>query len=332
MIIDLPAFIRTEAPYWRELEDILDALERDGAKRFTLEEARRFHYLYDRAAAGLSKLATFASEPRIHDRVQGLTARAYAEIHETRRVAVSVQVWQWFRTVLPSAFRRRHAAFLASAGFFALGMLFGALVIAFDYESKAVLTPFPHLLVSPSERVAYEEEQDPEAVGERHATFSAQLMENNIRVSVMALAFGMTFGVGTIVALFFNGVILGVVAADYIQDGQAVFLLGWLLPHGSVEIPAILIGGQAGLLLGMTLIGWGNALPLRVRLRAIRGDLVTLMFGVALLLVWAGLVEAFISQYHEPALPYALKIAFGAIQLAALYAYLYRSGRKTPQL
>ena len=36
--------------------------------------------------------------------------------------------------------------------------------------------------------------------------------------------------------------------ADYISGGQSAFLAGWLLPHGSIEIPAILLGGQAGFL------------------------------------------------------------------------------------
>ena len=63
------------------------------------------------------------------------------------------------------------------------------------------------------------------------------------------------------------------------------------------------------------------------RLRRVSGDLVTLFFGVALMLVWAGIVEAFLSQYHEPVIPYGVKIAFGAAQMALLAFYLGRSGR-----
>ena len=39
----------------------------------------------------------------------------------------------------------------------------------------------------------------------------------------------MTWGVGTILLLFYNGVILGAVSLDYVQAGQTPFLLGWLL-------------------------------------------------------------------------------------------------------
>ena len=44
--------------------------------------------------------------------------------------------------------------------------------------------------------------------------------------------------------------------------------------HGSVEIPAILIAGQAGLLLASALIGKGTRDPLKVRMRQTSGDLV----------------------------------------------------------
>jgi uncharacterized membrane protein SpoIIM required for sporulation len=147
-------------------------------------------------------------------------------------------------------------------------------------------------------------------------------MTNNIGVSIKAVAFGMTWGIGTIVLLFYNGVILGVVAIDYILAGQTIFLLGWLLPHGVIEIPAVLIAGQGGLVLGKALIGRGDRAPLRRRLRANGPDVMTLIGGVAVMLVWAGCVESFLSQYHAPVIPYWLKIAFGVAELAVLVWFL----------
>jgi uncharacterized membrane protein SpoIIM required for sporulation len=127
--------------------------------------------------------------------------------------------------------------------------------------------------------------------------------------------------------LFYNGVILGAVAVDYMMAGETPFLLGWLLPHGAVEIPAILLAGQAGIVLAGALIGWGKPVSLRMRLRKISNDLVTLIFGVALMLIWAGIIEAFFSQYHEPVMPYAIKIGFGVFELLILTLFLGMAGR-----
>ena len=141
----------------------------------------------------------------------------------------------------------------------------------------------------------------------------------------------MTWGVGTIISLFYNGVILGAVAVDYIRAGQTKFLLGWLMPHGVIEIPAILIAGQAGLMLAFALIGRGRRESLRTRLREISGDIATLIFGVGIMLIWAGFIESFLSQYHEPVIPYVAKIAFGCVELALLTVFLSKSGTKKPE-
>jgi uncharacterized membrane protein SpoIIM required for sporulation len=138
----------------------------------------------------------------------------------------------------------------------------------------------------------------------------------------------MTFGVGTLIVLFYNGVILGAVVVDYVAAGETVFLLGWLLPHGAVEIPAILVGAQAGLVLARALIGRGDRDSLRVRMRKVGGDLMTLMFAVALMLIWAGVIEAFFSQYHAPVLPYSVKITFGTVELLLLIVFFSRCGRR----
>jgi uncharacterized membrane protein SpoIIM required for sporulation len=127
--------------------------------------------------------------------------------------------------------------------------------------------------------------------------------------------------------LFYNGIILGAVCVDYVLAGQTKFLVGWLLPHGSFEIPAILIAGQAGLLLGHAFIGSGKRASLKMRLREISSDLATLIGGVGVMLIWAGFVEAFLSQYHEPVLPYSVKITFGFVELTLLILFLAKSGR-----
>lgn len=89
-----------------------------------------------------------------------------------------------------------------------------------------------------------------------------------------------------------------------------------------------MIAGQAGFILARALIGQGTREGLRTRLRLVTPDLATLIGGVALMLVWAGIVEAFFSQYHEPIMPYWVKISFGTVELAVLTAFYVYCGRK----
>jgi uncharacterized membrane protein SpoIIM required for sporulation len=326
VIVDLQKFIANGRPVWTELDDILARLEADPNRRLALEEVRRFHLLYERTAADLARISTLSSESETRRFLENLVARAYGEIHETREKPRRFFPLEWFFQTWPQTFRRHRRAFYLSVAITLAGCAFGGLAIAFDPSSKEVLMPFSHLQQDPAKRVAEEENAVEDRLQGRKTSFSAQLMTHNTRVSILTLALGMTWGVGTMIMLFYNGVILGAVAVDYIRAGETKFLLGWLMPHGVIEIPAILIAGQAGLILAFALIGWGRPTPLRARLRQVSTDLATLICGVGLMLIWAGFIEAFLSQYHEPVIPYDLKIAFGGVELMLLCLFLSKSG------
>ncbi|HEX7618208.1 MAG TPA: stage II sporulation protein M [Verrucomicrobiae bacterium] len=326
MIVDLQRFIANERPFWNELEKLLDQIEAEPELRMPLGQLQLFHQLYERTAADLAKITTFSSEPETRRYLENLVARAYGEIHETRERQRRFFPLQWFLQTLPQTFRRHVRAFYLSAAITIAGCAFGGLAIAFDPDSKPVLMPFSRLLQDPRKRVAEEEKATHDKLEGFKTTFSAELMTHNTKVSIVTLALGMTWGIGTVIMLFYNGVILGAVAADYIRAGETNFLLGWLMPHGVIEIPAILIAGQAGLMLAFAIIGRANRAPLRTRLRKISGDVVTLIFGVGLMLIWAGFVEAFLSQYHEPVIPYGAKIAFGCVELILLFLFYAKSG------
>ena len=327
MIIDLHKFIDEEEKYWTELEGILKKLEEDPLSEMSFEEIKNFHYLYQRTSADLAKIKTFSSEIEICQYLEALITRAYGEVHETREKSHRFRPFYWFFKVFPRTFRRHLAMFWLSVAVTMTGFTFGGMVIAFDPGAKDIVLPFPHLQGDPSDRVNEEEQAviDDRLEGAK-STFSTYLMTHNIRVSIFTLSMGITWGIGTIILLFYNGIILGAVSLDYILAGETKFLLGWLLPHGSIEIPAILLAGQGGLLLAGALIGWGNRSPLRTRLREISGDLVTLIFGGSVLLVWAGFIEAFLSQYHEPVLPYSFKIGLGIIEMFLLFFFLFKCG------
>lgn len=326
MIIDLQKFVTSERPIWNQLEQWLNRIESEPDLRLNLQQLEQFHHLYQRTAADLAKIATFSSEPETRRYLENLVARAYGEIHETREKQRRFFPLQWFFQTWPQTFRRHIRAFYLSLAVTLAGCAFGGLAIAFDPDSKPVLMPFSHLLQDPRQRVAEEESSTNDRLEGQKATFSAELMTHNTQISIFTLALGMTWGIGSIIMLFYNGVILGAVAVDYVRAGETKFLLGWLMPHGVIEIPAILIAGQAAFLLAGALVGRGNRAKLRTRLRGVSSDVTTLIFGVGLMLIWAGFIEAFLSQYHEPVIPYDAKIAFGCVELVLLVVFLAKSG------
>jgi uncharacterized membrane protein SpoIIM required for sporulation len=322
MIVDLKQFIVRERSTWEELDKMLTHVENETVLRLTLEDVQRLHYLYERTGAGLIKISTFAAEPNLVHSLESLLTRAYAELQTGRSRSDKLSLRRWLFYTFPQTFRQHSRFFMAALLLTIFGALFGGAAVAFDPDAKAAIAPFPHLLQNPAERVKEEESRTNPLLASSKSRFSAALITNNTKVSILALALGVTWGIGTLILLFYNGVVLGAVIFDYVRAGQSVFLMGWLLPHGVIEIPAILIAGQAGLLLGQALIGWNSKENINQRLRSVTASLVTLISGAALLLIWAGIVEAFFSQYHEPILPYQFKIVFGLVELLALLMFL----------
>lgn len=329
MILDLQRFTDRERPRWLELEALLDRMEAGAGSALDLDGALRLHYLYQKAGADLARVRGQSAAPELRRYLEALVARAYSAIYAHDAAgAAGFSPKRFLLRDFPAVFRRRIAAFWLALAVTLAGGAAGGALVRWEPEAKSVLLPYEHLAGNPADRVAEEERTAKQSLGEDKAYFSAFLMTNNIKVAILALVTGFAFGIGPFLLLFYNGAVLGAVVYDYLAAGQGRFLAGWLLPHGSFEIPAILLAGQAGFVIGAQVLrGYRSGNAVR-GMRAAAPDAATLIGGIAVMLVWAGIVEAFFSQYHEPVLPYAAKIAFGCAELIALIAWLGWAGRR----
>ena len=180
-----------------------------------------------------------SNDPAAQQYVESLVARGYGIIHSLGRPRRRFAPVHWFLRTFPRTFRRHIRVFALSAAVTFAGAMFGAFAITFDPDAKSIIVPFAHLQGDPANRVDKEETSEDDRLEGSKASFASMLMTHNIKVSALVLALGVTCGIGTIVLLFYNGVILGAIAADYVIAGKTAFLLGWLLPHGAVEIPGV---------------------------------------------------------------------------------------------
>jgi hypothetical protein len=194
MIIDLARFIAAEQACWDELQALLKNLEEDPYRTLPLERWRRFHYLYERTAADLAKLNTFANEPETRRYLESLVARAYGEINETREKPHRFQPGHWFMVVFPQTFRRHINLFWLTVVVTLAGCAFGGFATILDPESRHVTMPFGHADMKPSERVAQEEKAKHNRIEGEKAEFSTYLMTHNTKVSIFTMALGMSCG------------------------------------------------------------------------------------------------------------------------------------------
>ena len=156
---------------------------------------------------------------------------------------------------------------------------------------------------------------------------AANIMQNNIRVTIMTFALGAMLGLGTIYYLAYNGANIASVLALTYQAGFGNDLVTFMVGHGVIELSCIFIAGGAGLLIGSAMILPGD-LSRADALKTRGMEAVRLMMGVALLLVVAAIIEGFISP--APINP-RIKFGIGALTGLALYSYLLFAGRETTE-
>jgi uncharacterized membrane protein SpoIIM required for sporulation len=138
------------------------------------------------------------------------------------------------------------------------------------------------------------------------AALAGSIFTNNIQVTFLAFAGGLTLGLGTLALLAYNGILLGTLAGITIQAGSFSVLVRYVVPHGLLELSCIAVSGAAGLRLAWALIDPG-VLPRGVSLRAAARPAVALVLGTAPWLVIAGLTEGFVTP-EGLSLPGALAV------------------------
>jgi uncharacterized membrane protein SpoIIM required for sporulation len=149
---------------------------------------------------------------------------------------------------------------------------------------------------------------------------SAWIMTNNLTVCFITFAGGVTFGVITLIELFNNGMLLGVIGVACQQHGMSVDLWSFVAPHGSLELPAIILSGAAGLRLAQGVVfpgiyRWRDSIALA------GSEAAHLVAGIIPLLIVAGTLEGFFSPSSAPVW---LKFSVGALLFTLLNLWLFR--------
>ena len=129
---------------------------------------------------------------------------------------------------------------------------------------------------------------------DEEAAFSAAIMTNNIRVSLLAFAAGILAGLGTAAVLIINGVLLGAVAGLAVGAGNGRPFFELVAAHGVLELSCIIVAGAAGLRFGWALVEPGLGKRGEALRREARPALAVVL-GTAPWLVVAGLVEGFVT-------------------------------------
>lgn len=286
-------------------------------RRLTAIDLEHLGRLYRQVTSDLAIARRDFPNDRVRQYLEQLVGRAHPVVYhrESREWRL---LWRFITHGFPQAFREAAPyTFLA----FSLVLIPFALTMCLTLADPTV-----GRVILPAGGVVDKIEQGQSwmqiARGDRGLA-SSFIMTNNIRVALFAFAGGILFGLGTVVALVENGLVLGATAGLAVQHGLGGALISFVSPHGGIEMTVVFIAGGAGLRLGHALLSPG-LLSRREALRNAATRIVPLLFGCVPLLVVAGTLEGFVSP---SGVPRVAKFVIGAIALCCLYGYLLGAGR-----
>ncbi|SDX18707.1 Uncharacterized membrane protein SpoIIM, required for sporulation [Marininema mesophilum] len=299
-------FVQRNRPHWEETKKLINSVDGKKGERSTLDQLGRS---YRQTAAHLAYARTYFPDHPIVQELNSLVLQAHKRIYGHVSQKNARQVLRFFLNDFPSLFHERAHFFLFAMGTFLVGAIFAFITVMMDpSQADAVLPP------------GMVDQIQPGQIGQNQwdsALVSGELMVNNIRVAFFCFALGALFGVGTLWALFTNGLLIGALAALYHRIGESYSFWAFIWPHGLIELTAIFIAGAAGLSLARSWLIPGDYT--RVTSFKQEGKVTILMvIGVIPMFVIAALIEAFITPAPWPIWS---KYLVAIITLISLFLY-----------
>ena len=316
-------FVASRRGRWDQLSALVDRVARRGVRSLAPAEIDELALAYRAATSDLAIAQARGADPVVLEHLHGLVARAHAVVY----VATARSGWDRVRRFVSDDFPREVRRSWAAIGFCALLTVVSAIVgyAAVMHDPANARALLPGMALPPIDKALHDSNFGfDRAFSPAVAT---AIITNNVKVSAIAFAGGMTGGLLTGWIILENGLMVGVYGALFAQHGFGADYWATISPHGVIELTSIQIAGGAGLLLA-----GGYLRPGRAR----RGDALviasrraaTLIGGVALLLCVAGPIEGFISPQR---ISIPVREAIGALTAVFLAAYLLGAGHRQPR-
>ncbi|WP_411768048.1 stage II sporulation protein M [Winogradskyella sp. A3E31] len=250
--------------------------------------------------------------------LNSLASQAHQKIYITKKESKNKIISFW-RDEFPLFFRQYHKTLLYTFLIFMSAVIIGAVSTLNDDSFVRLILGDGYVNMT-LENI---ENGEPMAVYKSGSNIGSFLgiTINNIRVAIIAFAFGIFFSIGTIYILFSNGIMLGAFITFFYNYGiLEKTSTVWL--HGTIEISVIVIAGCAGLVMGNSFL-FPKTYSRRVAFMKGAKDGLKIVVSTIPFFIIAGFIEGFITRYGEQ-MPNLL--AYGIIFLSLfiiVYYYIF---------
>lgn len=305
------AFVKQNKDKWAAFENVLNNKAQLPADQLS--------DLYIEITDHLSYAKTFYKGSNTEFYLNSLASQAHQKIYKTKRESKNRIVSFW-KTEFPTMFHAHRRELLISFLVFLFFVAVGAFSSANegDFVRSILGDAYVNMTLENIEK------GDPMAVYKQQGEFNMFLgiTINNIKVAIYAFSFGIFLGVGTLMILLRNGIMLGSFQYFFYEEGLLWESVRTIWIHGTLEISVIIIAGCAGLVLANGMLFPGTYTRLESFKRGVKNGLKIMVSTVPFFII-AGFLEGFVTRHTEMPDWLALTIILGSLALILYYYVIY---------
>lgn len=275
--------------------------------------------LYIEITDHLSYAKTFYAGSNTEFYLNSLASEAHQKIYKTKKEGKN-RIISFWKTEFPTMFYHHQRELLIAFLVFTFFAVVGAFSAANegDFVRSFLGDAYVNMTLDNIEK------GDPMAVykeqGEFHMFLGITI--NNIKVAIMAFAYGILLGLGTLYIMMQNGIMLGSFQYFFYEKGLLWESVRTIWIHGTIEISVIIIAGCAGLVLAKGILFPGTYSRLESFKRGIVNGL-KIMLATVPFFILAGFLEGYVTRHTEMPDWLAITIIVSSLALILFYYVIY---------
>ena len=305
------AFVKQNKDKWATFENALS--------NKTILAPDKLSDLYIEITDHLSYAKTFYTGSNTEMYLNTLASQAHQKIYKTKREPKN-RILEFWKTEFPTQFYHHQRELLIAFLVFAFFTVVGVFSSANEGEFVRSILGDGYVNMT-LENI---ENDDPMAVYKQMGEVNMFLgiTINNVRVALMAFAYGILLGIGTLYVMMQNAIMLGSFQYFFYDKGLLWESMRTIWIHGTIEISVIIIAGCAGLVLANGMLFPGTYTRLESFKRGVKNGLKIMLSTIPFFII-AGFLEGFVTRHTEMPDVLAIFIIGASLTLILFYYVLY---------
>ena len=314
------AFIKQNKEKWLEIEQVIGGNIKKNPDDLSS--------LYINLINDLSFSQTYYPKSNTTVYLNHLSSQIYQKIYKTKRLEENRLVY-FFKTEVPLVMYQYRRYFLYVFLFFILFTAIGAISARYDKNFVNLILGDDYVNMT----IENIKKGNAVAVYQQGSNWGTaiSIITNNLMVGTKLYVNGVFLGVGTIIALFYNCIMLGSFQYFFYEHGVLKDSLRGIWLHGAFEIFSIVIVAMAGLILGASILfpkTYSRINSFKIGFR----DSFKIFISTVPFIIVAGIIEGFVTRYALQMPEWLnLIIIFGTLFFIFFYYVIYpiRVAKKT---